>query len=384
MSTYLPLNWEYEDKPTILQGPKPSEIDEKFIFDVRFNSDTVFKIRVTILRDATLLCFGIAHHLCDGTDCFKVVQAFSDLLSNKPIPLFVLPPDAKGIRLSDTMKVKTRCAKEKLDIYYKRHAENYDSGLFRLGRLFWRVLVTKFAEKIGLVEKLVVKFIHVPGAWVDDLRTKLQDQLNKSDPDIRLTRNDVIAAWYLKTIYFPQVTSHDTVDYYGPVNYRSFINPPEVGTFYIHNSVGVLRCKFSVEQLKNEPLASIARNIRLKTLQYTCPASIEQHLRFSEENVSRTLALRTRRGGNLANVLLSQWTTFDYFGLNFSGANLNGQKASVLFVNPAVTIPFNFEIWPTAFIEKNRSGNYWIRASNTLTGWRNFSDHNSTDNLSSA
>jgi hypothetical protein len=214
------------------------------------------------------------------------------------------------------------------------------------------VLLATFAQKVGLAEKLTTKFILVPGAWEDELRTKSQEDLKQSPLSIELTRNDVIAAWYLKTIYSPQESSQGSVDYYGPINYRPFIKPPEVGTYYLHNSVGVLRCKFSVQQLQKESLTNIARDIRLKTLEYTSPASVEQYLRFSEDHSSRSLALSARRGGNLAMVGLSQWTVFNYNGLDFSGASLNGQKALVSFVNPAVTIPFNLTIGPMILIEK--------------------------------
>ncbi|KAJ5971285.1 uncharacterized protein N7479_001203 [Penicillium vulpinum] len=380
-SCYLPLNWEPKDQPTILEGQQPSEIDEKFIFDVGFN-DTNFSLRVTLLSDATFLCFGIAHHICDGTDCFEVVRAFCDLLSKKSIPRFALPPDAEGTRLSDKMIAKTEWTKEKRDMYYNTHAENLDNGIFKFGRLLWRVLSATFAENLGFAEKLSTKFIHVPGAWVDELRAKSQEELNRSLLDINLTRNDVLAAWYLKTIYSPQPSSQDSVDYYGPINYRRFIKPAETGTYYIHNSVGVLRCKFSVEQLRREPIANIARDIRLKTLQYTSPASIEQYLRFSEDHASAPLALNARRGGNLAVVLLSQWTSFNYTGLDFSGASLDRQIAPVVsFVNPAVTIPFNLTIGPMVLIEKNGSGGYWIRASNTSSGWKAFSHFSRMQNL---
>ncbi|KAJ5718942.1 hypothetical protein N7493_007397 [Penicillium malachiteum] len=379
-SSYLPFDWEHKDEPTIIQSQQPSEIDEKFIFDI-FNSNTNFRLRVTILVDATLLCFGIPHHICDGNDCYEVVQAFCNLLANKSIPRFALPPDAEGICLSDTMTVKTEWTKRKYDLYYNNHAENLDSGIFKLGRLLWRVLLATLAEKVGLAEKLTTKFIQVPGAWVDELRVKSQEDLEQSLPGVELTRNDVIAAWYLKTIYSSQASSHGSVDYYGPINYRAFIQPPEAGTYYLHNSVGVLRCKFSVQQLQKESVTNIARDIRLKTLEYTSPASVEQYLRFSEDHLSRSLALSSRRGGNLAMVGLSQWTTFNYTSLDFSGANLTGKKALVTFVNPAVTIPFNLTIGPMILIEKNGSGGYWIRASNTSSGWKTFSHFSKMENL---
>ncbi|KAJ5887670.1 hypothetical protein N7495_007711 [Penicillium taxi] len=381
LSSYLSLDWEYKNEPTILQTEEPSEVDKKFIFDICFNSTTIFKLRVTTLTDTTLLCFGITHHLCDGTDCYEVVQAFCNLLSNKPIPRFVLPPDAEDILLSHTMTVKAKCTEEESNIYYKNHAENLDSGIFKLGRLLWRVLLTNIAEKLMLAERLTTKFIHVPGSWVDELRAKSQVELHQSSTDIEITRNDILAAWYLKTIYSPQNSSQHSVDYYGPINYRPFISPPKAGTYYIHNSVGVIRCKFSVHQLQRESITTIARDIRRQTLLYASPASVEQYLRFSENHSTRALALSARRGGNLALVGLSQWTTFNYTDLDFSGASLQGQKATVIFVNPAVTIPFNLTVGPMIIIEKNGTGGYWIRASNTSSGWKTFSHSSKIENL---
>lgn len=93
-----------------MESPEISAVDEKFIFDVPPNLASNFRLRVTLLRNATLLCFGITHHICDGNDCWEVVKAFCDLLSNKPIPLFALPPDAGDVRMSDLMKVKNECS----------------------------------------------------------------------------------------------------------------------------------------------------------------------------------------------------------------------------------------------------------------------------------
>lgn len=363
-----------------MKSPEISAVDEKFIFDVPPNPTNSFRLRVTLLQDATLLCFGIAHHICDGNDCWEVVKAFCGLLSKKPIPLFALPPDAGDVRMSDLMKVKNECTETESSFHYQTHARNYESGIFKLAMTVWHVLLTLFAVKFGFLEELTTKFIYIPGPWVDELRIKSQGELKDCSPEIQLTRNDIIAAWYLKSVYShqPTATSLDPVDYFGIINFRRFLEPPKAGTYYIRCSVGALRCKFSV---KEESVAEIARDIRLTTLEYTSTGSVHQSLRFSEDHTSKTLTLALRGTGNLGLAVVSHWTTFDYTGLDFSGASLRGQKAPVIFVNPMIVNAWDLKIAPVAVVTKNGSGGYWIRATNTSTGWDRFSESNNMKNL---
>lgn len=366
-----------------MKSPEISSVDDKFIFNVSTSRTNNFRLRVTLLRDATLLCFGITHHICDGNDCWEVVKAFSDLLSNRPIPLFALPPDAGNVRMSDLIKVKTECTETESNFHYQTHAQNYDSGIFKLAMTVWHVLLTILAMKFGLLEEFTTKFIYIPGAWVDELRMKSQTELKDCSSEIQLTRNDVIAAWYLKSVYSPQPSaiSPNPVDYFGIINFRRFLEPPKAGTYYIRCSVGALRCKFSTQQLKKESVAEIARDIRLATLQYTSPISVQQSLRFSEDHTSKTFTLALRGTVNLGFAVVSHWTTFDYTGLDFSGASLHGQRASVIFVSPMIVNTWNITIAPVAVVTKNGSGCYWIRATNTSTGWERFSESNSMESL---
>ncbi|CAG8907834.1 unnamed protein product [Penicillium egyptiacum] len=384
LATYLPIYHEQHGKePSIMESPEISAVDEKFIFNVSPSLANSFRLRVTLLQDATLLCFGITHHICDGNDCWEVVKAFCDLLSNKPIPLFALPPDAGDVRMSDLMKAKNMCSETESNFHYRTHAQNYDTGILNLAMTVWRVLLTIIAMKFGFLAELTTKFIYIPGAWVDELRVKSQAELKDCSPEIQLTRNDVIAAWYLKSVYSHQPTamSPNPVDYFGIIDFRRFIEPPKPGTYYIRCSVGAFRCKFSVQQLKEESVAEIARDIRLTTLQYTSTESVHQSLRFSENHTSKTLTLALRGTINLGFVVVSHWTTFDYAGLDFSGASLNGQKAPVIFVNPMIVNTWNLTIAPVAVVMKNGSGGYWIRATNTSTGWERFSLSNSIESL---
>ncbi|EKV05791.1 Chloramphenicol acetyltransferase-like domain [Penicillium digitatum] len=384
LTTYLPIHHEQDsNEPTVIGSPEISVVDETFIFDVSPGLANSFRLRVTLLEDATLLCFGIAHHICDGHDCWEVVKAFCDLLSNQPIPVFALPPDAGNVRMSDLMKANDECTDPEPNFHYQRHAQNYISGIFNLAMTVSGVLRTILAMKFGFLEDLTTKFLYVPGAWVDELRTKSQGELKDCAPEIQLTRNDVIAAWYLKSVYSsqPTATSPNPVDYFGIINFRRFLEPPKAGTYYIRCSVGALRCKFSVQRLKEESVAEIARDIRLTTLQYTSHGSVHQNLRFSEDHTTKTLTLALRGTGNLGFAVVSHWTTFDYASLDFSGASVDRRKPSVLFVNPMIVNTWNLTIAPVAVVTKNGSGGYWIRATNTPTGWERFSQSHSMESL---
>ncbi|OQE04993.1 hypothetical protein PENVUL_c028G05678 [Penicillium vulpinum] len=285
--------------------------------------------------------------------------------------------------MSDLMKVEDECSEAESNFHYQMHAKSYDSGIFKLALIVWRVLLAILAAKFGFREELEPKFIYIPGPWVDRLRVKSQAELKDCSPDIKLTRNDVIAAWYLKCVYSPQPNTAppNPVDYFGIINFRRFIEPPKAGTYYIRCSILALRCKFSTQQLKEESVAEIARKIRLKTLQYTSTGSVKQSLRFSEDHASKNLSLKLQGTGNLGLAVVSHWTTFDYTGLEFSGASLNGKRAPVVFVNPMIVNTWRLNIIPVAVVTKNGSRGYWIRATNTSTGWERFARSNSIESL---
>ncbi|CAG8068284.1 unnamed protein product [Penicillium nalgiovense] len=70
LATHLPIHHEQHSKdPSIMESPELSAVDEKFIFNVSPSPVNSFRLRVTLLQDTTLLCFGISHHICDGNDC---------------------------------------------------------------------------------------------------------------------------------------------------------------------------------------------------------------------------------------------------------------------------------------------------------------------------
>lgn len=313
-------------EPMILHDLGVSTLNGKFRYENTLKSGSILSLRVTVLRDAILLCFGISHHISDGANCFQVVQSFCDLLSNNPIPSFVLPSNSTGTPISYIVIFNDNIEQENdTHGHYANHEENYNSGIMKLGSFACRVTLAMLSEKAGMLDKPTTKFVMVPGEWADRIRAKAQDEI-RSDPKYnqdcttQLTRNDIIAAWPLKTNYFPLSATEDAVGFYGPIDYRHFIDPPKSGTYYIHNSIGALRCIFSVNQLQRESIIKLVLSIHITTTRYKNPTSIQQYLQLSEQDAARTFALNIRRDRNLRIVRLSPWTTYEYASLDFSGA----------------------------------------------------------------
>jgi hypothetical protein len=373
-------------QPTIMDPLKIEELDKMFMFNVPARPQNVFSVRVTVLRDATMLCFGISHHLADGTASYQVIKTFCDLLSGRSIPSLVLPPDARGIRMSETMIEDERCS----DIHYvdyDRHRENFTAGFFPILKVVIGILWNKILRLFGLRQPLQEKFIYVPGDWVGSTRKRaLQELSSRTGYQQRQTsepsKNDIINAWYLKTLFSPMPQSSEPVDFYGPLNYRFALQKPQEGTYWVHNSIGLLREKLSIGQIQSESIATLASKLRQTTLQYTKVSSIKEYLRFCEDHAQRRLPPNIRGSGNMPMLMVTSWTGFDFSALEFSAASCEkGQIAKVTFLNPIVR-NMRDGVWPCAFTLKSvDGGGYWLRASNTQAGWENFDKSGDVGNL---
>nr|QDO73506.1 PeniE [Penicillium griseofulvum] len=400
VSTHFPNNWGNMTGPSASTTLDPAIVDAKFLFAIKPAPSTIFRIRVTVLRDATLVCFGITHQVTGAGGCFEVVSAFCDLLANRAIPHFALPPDARGLKLSDHITGgDDNVTSDELGDF-EPPEKNWNIGVVKAATMMWRVLIAQFWKTLGLREKLTEKYIHLPGDWVDEVRNQAQKELSSlpESSDVELTRNDIISAWYLKTIHGPSSSSGcDTtpVDFYVAINYKGLLNPNTTGgcsekgpsaeqqqTQYLHHSVAIFRCMFSAYQLQNDSISSIAWRIRRATLHYKQPSSIKKYVRFVEKNNSNLLVVDIRASNPFSMVGLSSWTTYNYMALDFSGA-IGDRKAPqdgvrVTFVNPLALSPIS---GLTLYTLKDGKGGYVIRTANTKTQWKQLEKSSSMENL---
>ncbi|RAH56648.1 hypothetical protein BO85DRAFT_422463 [Aspergillus piperis CBS 112811] len=370
------------NQPTIIEALDPEELDVAFIFNVPARPANVFLVRVTFLQNATLLCFGISHHLADGTAAYDVIRAYCDLLAGQPITSPLLPPDASGHRMSDRVILNDPQELLVRSITYAEHLANFTFGFWPTLLLIARVVWCLLLRKLRLQETLEERYIYLPNDWVGAVHKRALDAFAAMPVGAQPTRNNVINAWFLKTVYCTFPSSRAEMYFYGPLSYRRVVEPAQPGTYWIHNSIGLLRQKLSVSQIQNEPVAILAGELRLASLRYTSPASIKAFLRVCEDHALQRMLPKIPANGRMPMVMITTWTSFDFACLDFSRAACDQSKpVRVLFVHPLVR-SLRQGVWPSAYTLKGaQKGGYWLRAWNTPSGWKRISQMVNVDTL---
>ncbi|BCS04177.1 uncharacterized protein AKAW2_71055S [Aspergillus luchuensis] len=186
------------NQPTIIEALDPEELDVAFIFNVPARPANVFLVRVTFLQNATLLCFGISHHLADGTAAYDVIRAYCDLLAGQPITSPLLPPDACGHRMSDRVIFNDPQESLVRSITYAEHLANFTIGFWPTLLLIARVVWCLLLRKLRLQETLEERYIYLPNDWVGAVHKRALDAFAAMPVGAQPTRNNVINAWFLK------------------------------------------------------------------------------------------------------------------------------------------------------------------------------------------
>ncbi|KAJ0414662.1 hypothetical protein BJY00DRAFT_318579 [Aspergillus carlsbadensis] len=387
LASFLPFSWRGSTSPSILLDDSLG-VDKRFEFSVASTSTTISRLRVTILNDATLLWFSVCHGLCDGKGAYDIIRYFSDLLCQRPIPQFVLPPDATGGRMSELVRENREKQAAETLVRETRNPDTFVSSHLTALKVNWKFAADLFLSSLGLAQKLTDRLVYLPGPWVDEVRARAQKELQCGSSEfelqgVQLTRNDIIAGLYLKLVYGARRASNEPVDYIGPINYRGLLGASEPeDTYYVHNTVILLLCLFSEHELQTHSIARVAARIHLATTQYRQPAVVQHELRLLEDKALAP-AMRDIRGSiKWGSAMVSPWTTFDYMGLDFSGAAARkGHKPSVVFVNANVSLMFASFPSPFAITVKDGAGGYWFRGANTKRGWEDFERLVSIDSL---
>lgn len=196
-------------------GPR----DTLFHFDSMraFNrlNDTLFALRVTVLKDATLLGFRVAHHFCDGEGLYDIIKAYCDIIWDRPIPDLILPPDTK-VPLSSLVQGKDSLPENvDEDIRLPHPSKNFAFGFRSLLLVIGYIFLRLFAGWLGILPSSEWKYIHLPKGIVEGWRDECQKELDedaskgrlREGAGVELTKNDVITAWFLKVILNPSTPS---------------------------------------------------------------------------------------------------------------------------------------------------------------------------------
>jgi hypothetical protein len=70
----------------------------------------------------------------------------------------------------------------------------------------------------------------------------------------------------------------------------------------------------------------------------------------------------------------SSWTTFNYNGLDLSGAlpeaSRSQDQGKVVFTQPLAALPLGVKMSPFAISLKDGNGGYWLRSALTMSSWK--------------
>ncbi|KAI5844027.1 hypothetical protein DFP73DRAFT_75213 [Morchella snyderi] len=351
---------------------------------------TLFALRVTLLQDATLLGFRVPHHLVDGKGMFEIVSAYATTLSRgtESLPQLVLPLDvhvlrgngSEGVKLSELVEGKDDLPETvKEGARFVDPRENFTTGLWSLVKFIVRLLVNQVLRPmVGLGEKGEDRYVHVSGACIEDWVKRCQVELDKAaergeleeGAGLRLTRNDVLSAYWLKAGHAALKPDNGPIDLMYNLNYRPHLRSASPGTTYLHNSYYNIRANFpSFSAFQKLPLSRLALEIRLCVLRNKQPSAVRKTLQFMEDTVDKVLSPGVPGGRPDFLPFLSSWTTFEYNRLDFSGACEKGQEGRVEFTHAYCAFPGGIDIRPFGVTLKDGKGGYWIRTWLEKRAW---------------
>ncbi|KAF8990939.1 hypothetical protein BDQ17DRAFT_1433427 [Cyathus striatus] len=381
-------------KPTVYRMAEES--DKLFHFDTMEKfppPDTIFALRVTVLLDATLLGFRLTHHLCDGEACFDVVKAYSDLINGRRVPELVPPPDIESY-LSEQVHGED-CSPPTVSPDNSAWIEkNLSVGVVAILMYTYVLVVRLIMVRLGLRESDEERMIHLPVDFVAKLREECQGEIDaayeREKPDVKgleVTRNNVITAWLLKSLYSKFAPSTKIgLDISISINYRPYISSPLPNTKYLHNSFYNTRTPFaSLAQFQSLSTSQVALELKKTCVRNKQPSVVRSNINFLERvnavatphPPDRILGIRVEH----EMPMFSHWTTFQYHLLDFSGALVDfdqnelqrdGRTGSgkVVYTLPSAVFPYGFKMRPLGFFVKDGMGGYWLRMRLSMTGWK--------------
>ncbi|KAH6911474.1 hypothetical protein BKA70DRAFT_1099038 [Coprinopsis sp. MPI-PUGE-AT-0042] len=373
-----------------------STSDNTFHFDTNrgiFPPDILFGLRVTILRDATLLGMRFVHHLFDGQASFDVAEAYCDIVNGR-LPLELIPPPdiscflSEKINGEDKLPPSVRPGHRTVGPLSGSITPGVKPLLTYIGSCFWG----KFKAKVGLEEQDDERMVHLPSGFVSQLQVLCQEELDTAAKNgeleegagLELTKNDVVSAWILKGAYAALPPSESqTINLYYNLNYRPFLDSLPENQCYIHNSIYSIRTHFdSLSKFQNTPLSRIALESRLTVTRNKQPSVVKETVQFYEARPREPFAPFPADEPCVLGFLpiITHWTGFGFNALDFSGA-LTGASGSgkVVYTQPQGGLPFGLTLKPTIFVLKDGRGGYWMRTTLLGRHWKGVEERLASD-----
>lgn len=183
----------------------PSEL---FHFDSiqRFNflPKNILAIRVTVLKDATLLGFRNPHLFFDADSTYQIIKAYSDIIAGKEIPTSVLLPDSPLSEiLRDEVQFQLLDGVEVEGTPYLLPLEKLQLGLVPLLGTLADAAIKNLGSMLGISSMVSEgRFIHLPGTLVEQWKSECEAELGTGTSSTpKISKLDVVTAWFIKVSF---------------------------------------------------------------------------------------------------------------------------------------------------------------------------------------
>ncbi|KAK6540602.1 hypothetical protein TWF694_007997 [Orbilia ellipsospora] len=338
---------------------------------------SLFAIRVTLLQDATILAFKFAHFFVDGQGCYDIIEQYNNLLWGKSMPKAVPPPGihtklSSLIAGEDTLPLASPA---KGGWEYMRNW----LGVGTAGwiQLIFQAIVNDYSPMVGWGEPGIEKHVYLPPMFIEQLQKSCQTEIDTARPsgeDTKLSKMDVVNAWWLKRTY---ANLRDSIvlnmGYAFNFSDRIPVDPSE--KYFQGHYYGLYVPMDTVGDMKKLSIAQIALKIRRNVILAKQPSVIRDNLQYMESIQAEKVIPRAKGGDNEGSPLFSAWTRFPFERLNFSPAlQENSGTGKFLFNNSRIVLPMNISWKPKLTIFNDATGGIWCQAMQLPSHWKGFAD----------
>ncbi|EPS41624.1 hypothetical protein H072_4498 [Dactylellina haptotyla CBS 200.50] len=346
---------------------------------------TLFAIRVTLLQDATIIAFKFSHFFIDGQGCYDVIEQYNNLLWGKQVPRAVPPPGihkklSEMISGHDTMPVEPP---EKGGWEYNRNF--LQVGSFGLVSTIAQTILSDYSAKIGLTEPVIEKHIYLPPRFIEMLQESCQMEINDlrigGEEKIKLSKMDVINAWWLKRIY-SNLRGSIVLNMGYAFNFGDKIPQNPTEKYFQGHYYGLYVPMGTVADLKEQSIAQTALKIRRNVSLAKQPSVIRANLEYLESIQTEKIIPTAKGGENEGSPLFSSWNRFPFEKLDFSPA-LKGspETGRVIFNNPRIVLPLNIKWKPKLLFFNDPEGGIWCQSMQLPSHWKGFEDINDDERI---